>query len=70
MMIARRAGHVTSAINAKAVVVVALAVGSVLLSLVLVGLDNIQDHLENPFDGIGADDVAINAEKFVERLEA
>jgi len=39
------------------------------LSLILVSLDNIQDHLENPFDQIGEDDVAINAEKFVQRLE-
>lgn len=40
----------------------------ILFSVVLVGLDNIQEHLENPFDQIGEDDVAINAEKFVERL--
>ncbi len=33
-------------------------------------LDNIQEHLENPFDQIGQDDVSINAEKFVERLQA
>ena len=36
---------------------------------ILVSLDNIQEHLENPFDQIGEDDIAINAEKFVERLE-
>ncbi len=41
----------------------------VLLSVILVSLDNIQDHLENPFDQIGEDDVTINAEKFVNRLE-
>ena len=41
----------------------------VLLSLVLVGLENIQEHLEDPFDQIGEDDVLINAEKFVARLE-
>lgn len=40
----------------------------VLFSLILVSLDNIQDHLENPFDGIGEDDVAINVEQFVGRL--
>jgi len=28
----------------------------VLLSIILVSLDNIQDHLENPFNQIGADD--------------
>lgn len=41
----------------------------VLLSLILVSLDNIQEHLENPFDQIGEDDITINAEKFVARLE-
>ena len=41
----------------------------VLFSVVLVSLDNIQDHLENPFDQVGEDDVKINAEKFVENLE-
>jgi hypothetical protein len=41
----------------------------VLFSLILVGLDNIQHHLENPFDQVGEDDVVINAEKFVARLE-
>ena len=41
----------------------------VLMSVILVGLDNIQDYLENPFDQIGEDDIVFNAEKFVERLE-
>jgi hypothetical protein len=41
----------------------------VLFSVILVSLDNIQSHLENPFDQIGEDDVTINAEKFVARLE-
>ena len=41
----------------------------ILFSLILVGLDNIQHHLENPFDQVGEDDVVINAEKFVARLE-
>ncbi len=41
----------------------------ILFSIVLVSLDNIQDHLENPFDQVGEDDVKINAEKFVENLE-
>ena len=31
-----------------------------LYSLVLVGLDNIQDALENPYDGIGVDDVHLD----------
>jgi hypothetical protein len=41
----------------------------VLFTLVLVGLDNIQNHLENPFDLIGEDDVKINAEEFAEQLK-
>ena len=41
----------------------------VLFTAILVSLDNIQEHLENPFDQIGEDDIVINAEKFVKRLE-
>ncbi len=41
----------------------------VLFSVILVSLDIIQGHLEDPFDQIGEDDVAINAEKFVARLD-
>ena len=41
----------------------------ILMSVILVSLDNIQDHLENPFDQVGEDDVMINAEKFVARLD-
>ncbi len=40
----------------------------VLLTMILVSLDNIQEHLENPFDQIGEDDITISVEKFVERL--
>ena len=40
----------------------------VLFALVLASLDNIQEHLENPFDQVGQDDVTINAEKFMDRL--
>ena len=40
-----------------------------LFTVVLVSLDNIQRQLENPFDQIGADDVTINAEKFVDSLQ-
>ena len=36
----------------------------VLFAFILTGLENIQDHLEDPFDQIGEDDVMINAEKF------
>lgn len=42
----------------------------VLFALVLVSLDKIQEHLENPFDQVGQDDVMINAEKFIDRLHA
>lgn len=40
----------------------------ILFSVILVSLDNIQDHLENPFDQIGEDDVTINVEEFLRRL--
>jgi predicted membrane chloride channel (bestrophin family) len=46
-----------------------LLVMPVLLSVVLTSLDNIQEQLENPFDEIGEDDVRINPDKFVERLD-
>ncbi len=42
----------------------------VLFSLILVSLDNIQEHLENPFDNVGEDDVSINAHKFIEGLNS
>ena len=42
----------------------------VLFAVILVSLDNIQEHLENPFDQVGQDDVMINAEKFTERLQS
>ena len=41
----------------------------ILFTVVLVSLDNIQEHLENPFDQIGEDDIVINAEKFIARLD-
>ncbi len=41
-----------------------------LFAFILASLDNIQAHLENPFDQIGQDDVTINSEKFMERLKA
>jgi hypothetical protein len=40
----------------------------VLFTIILIGLANIQKHLENPFDQIGEDDVAINPDKFVDSL--
>ncbi len=41
----------------------------ILFSVILVALDNIQRHLENPFDQQGEDDVEINVEKFIRNLE-
>ncbi|MFT5823853.1 MAG: hypothetical protein ACI8ZM_005118 [Crocinitomix sp.] len=41
----------------------------VLLTMILVSLDNIQEHLENPFDQVGEDDITINVEKFVSNLD-
>jgi hypothetical protein len=35
----------------------------VLYSFILVSLDNIQDHLENPFDDVGEDDIRIDADE-------
>lgn len=40
----------------------------VLFAVILSGLDNIQTHLEDPFDQVGADDVTFNPEKFVALL--
>ncbi len=42
----------------------------ILFTVILVSLDNIQEHLENPFDQVGEDDVFINAEKFMRSLES
>ena len=41
----------------------------ILFTLILVGLSNIQDHLENPFDQIGEDDVAIDPDRFIASLD-
>ncbi len=40
----------------------------VLLTMILVSLENIQEHLENPFDQVGEDDITFNVNKFIERL--
>ena len=37
-------------------------------SAILVSLDNIQQHLEKPFDGVGADDIQINVEEYTNLL--
>jgi hypothetical protein len=35
----------------------------ILYSFILVSLDNIQDHLENPFDDVGEDDIIFDVEE-------
>jgi hypothetical protein len=40
----------------------------ILYSFILVSLDNIQDHLENPFDDVGEDDIVIETEEFKQLL--
>jgi hypothetical protein len=40
----------------------------ILYSFILVSLDNIQDHLENPFDEVGEDDIVIDADETVALL--
>ncbi|MDO7137796.1 hypothetical protein [Algibacter lectus] len=41
----------------------------IMFSVILVALDNIQSHLENPFDQQGEDDVYINVDKFIRNLD-
>ena len=41
----------------------------VLFSFILVSLDNIQQHLENPFDQIGEDDIKFDVEKFEKAIQ-
>jgi hypothetical protein len=42
---------------------------AVLYTVVLVSLDNIQDDLENPFDGAGADDLRLDvADEYVQLI--
>jgi hypothetical protein len=40
----------------------------ILYSFILVSLDNIQDHLENPFDDVGEDDILIEATETTDLL--
>lgn len=40
----------------------------ILYSFILVSLDNIQDHLENPFDGMGEDDIVFEVEETTDLL--
>jgi predicted membrane chloride channel (bestrophin family) len=57
------------AILARDIPTVLIFVMPILFSIILVSLDNIQEHLENPFDQVGEDDVRINPEKFIRRLD-
>lgn len=41
----------------------------ILFALIFTGLANIQDDLENPFDGIGNDDVAIDPDRYLATLD-
>ncbi|XOV93795.1 MAG: bestrophin family ion channel [Bacteroidota bacterium] len=41
----------------------------VVFSFILVSLDNIQAHLENPFDQIGEDDIKFGTKRFEEMLD-
>jgi hypothetical protein len=41
----------------------------VLYSFILVSLDNIQDHLEHPFDEIGEDDIRIDEQEIISHME-
>lgn len=41
----------------------------VLYSFILVSLDNIQDHLEHPFDEIGEDDIRIDEREIIAHME-
>lgn len=41
----------------------------IIFSFILVSLDNIQGHLENPFDQIGEDDIKFDVEDFTEMME-
>ncbi len=40
-----------------------------LMSIVLVGLDNIQDDLENPYDKVGKNDIKLHVEKLTEYFD-
>jgi hypothetical protein len=41
----------------------------VLYSFILVSLDNIQDHLEHPFDEIGEDDIRIDEQELIAHMD-
>jgi predicted membrane chloride channel (bestrophin family) len=41
----------------------------IMFSFILVSLDNIQEHLENPFDQVGEDDIKFDVEEFTELIK-
>jgi hypothetical protein len=41
----------------------------ILYSAILVSLDNIQEHLENPYDEIGEDDIKIDVQSHLNRMK-
>jgi hypothetical protein len=41
----------------------------VLYSFILVSLDNIQDHLEHPFDAVGEDDIHIDEKEITAHMD-
>ena len=41
----------------------------IVFSFILVSLDNIQDHLENPFDQVGEDDIKFDVEEFSKMMD-
>ena len=41
----------------------------ILYSFVLVSLDNIQEHLENPYDQLGEDDIRIEVKEYMELFD-
>lgn len=41
----------------------------ILYSFILVSLDNIQDHLENPFDDVGEDDIRIEEQEIIALMQ-
>jgi len=40
-----------------------------MFSFILVSLDNIQDHLENPYDLVGEDDVKLEIDEYSRYLD-
>jgi predicted membrane chloride channel (bestrophin family) len=42
---------------------------AVLYSIILVSLDNLQEHLENPFDQVGEDDIDFEVDALVKAME-